>query len=392
MQKIPAGTGIGENIVMKILDGSVLEGGGQILRNAAALSAITGQIVRVENVRGKRSRPGLRPQHKTGLDKVAEACGGQLQGCEIDSTSVQLYPGKLHQNTGDIIADIGTAGSCALIAQAVVPCLLMAGGHSHIICKGGTDAAAAPPADFLLHILQPYFDRIGLDDVNFTLKKRGFFPKGGGELTVSIKSPRGGASLDSFQLTNRGELTHIEAKIWTAGKCGRGMGRAIWQSASKTLSQAPSAIASLPQTTSIVKLDESEAVGSSAGVLLIAHTSQGYRLSASSQLDRKRGPEEVGALAAQALLKELGHGGCVDEYVQDQLIIFMALAAGVSVVQCGPISLHTKTAMWVASEILGVDFSIAEGDENVPFNTITCRGAGVIVPVSPIDDNDSEDA
>ena len=64
------------------VDGSLLEGGGQIVRVAAALSAATGREVRVENVRAGRPKPGLAAQHLAGLRLVRDACGGSLRALD----------------------------------------------------------------------------------------------------------------------------------------------------------------------------------------------------------------------------------------------------------------------------------------------------------------------
>jgi len=47
------------------IDGSHGSGGGQILRVALALSALTLTPVEVFNVRAKRTKPGLRPNGQT---------------------------------------------------------------------------------------------------------------------------------------------------------------------------------------------------------------------------------------------------------------------------------------------------------------------------------------
>lgn len=106
------------------LPGSLLEGGGQLLRNAAALAAITGTPIRVHRIRAGRAKPGLAAQHVTGLQLIAAMCGGRLSGAEVGSSSIQMEAGQLR--CGSYTADTKTAGSCTLLAQAALPCLLFA--------------------------------------------------------------------------------------------------------------------------------------------------------------------------------------------------------------------------------------------------------------------------
>lgn len=87
---------------------------------------------------------------------------------------------------------------------------------------------------------------------------------------------------------------------------------------------------------------------------LFAETDTGCILGGSALGKRGVPAHEVGMQAAQELATSLKGQYCVDDYMQDQIIILMALADGKSVVKCGPISLHTKTAIHIAEMLTNV--------------------------------------
>ncbi|XP_056270699.1 RNA 3'-terminal phosphate cyclase [Pseudoliparis swirei] len=128
------------------IDGSVMEGGGQILRVSAALSCITGSSINISKVRAGRSTPGLRPQHLSGLQLVSDLCSGSLQGAAVGSTDISLTPGKIQ--SGNHTADTKTAGSVCLLLQVALPCALFSDSSSRLILKGGTNAEMAPQIDY----------------------------------------------------------------------------------------------------------------------------------------------------------------------------------------------------------------------------------------------------
>lgn len=65
-------------------------------------------------------------------------------------------------------------------------------------------------------------------------------------------------------------------------------------------------------------------------------------------------PFRLGKFAGEELIRSWDTTACVDEYLQDQLVIYMALADGVSRIRTGPLTLHTTTALLIASHFVGV--------------------------------------
>ena len=137
----------GNNMETIFVDGSVGEGGGQILRTSLALSCITGKSVHIENIRAARRNPGLAKQHLASVHAACRICGAQDSGAVIGSKVLDFQPGQVQ--AGDFHFDVGSAGSAALVIQTILPALFLAGKSSTVTVTGGTHNPWAPPYDFL---------------------------------------------------------------------------------------------------------------------------------------------------------------------------------------------------------------------------------------------------
>lgn len=166
------------------IDGSFGEGGGQILRTSLSLAALTGKGVRFTRIRAGRRKPGLMRQHLACVRAIAEISGGNVEGCELNSTEVIFEPRKIR--AGNYRFVVGSAGSVLLIAQCVLPCLLHAEGESVVVLEGGTHAESAPIYDFFERVYLPCLRRMGAE-VSSELNQVGFYPAGGGKVTLRIQ-------------------------------------------------------------------------------------------------------------------------------------------------------------------------------------------------------------
>ncbi len=186
---------------MITIDGAHGEGGGQVLRSALAASLITGRPLRIENVRGQRSKPGLLRQHLTGLRAAAEIGDARLEGAEMGSKFVTFAPRTIRP--GDYRFQVGSAGSAVLVIQTVLPALFRADGPSTLVVTGGTHASWAPSFDFLDRTYLPCLRSMGLE-ASATLERYGFYPAGGGQITVRVEPIGEPALLKPFELLERG--------------------------------------------------------------------------------------------------------------------------------------------------------------------------------------------
>src|SRR5512136_1060827 len=135
------------------IDGSHGEGGGQLLRTAVALAALTRKPVTVNRIRQGRPNPGLAAQHVTALRAVAELASAQVNGLEAGSSKVVFEPGDLRG--GDHAFDVGTAGSVTLVLQACLPVAFAAKEATRLRIVGGTDVQWSPPLDYFARVFLP---------------------------------------------------------------------------------------------------------------------------------------------------------------------------------------------------------------------------------------------
>jgi RNA 3'-terminal phosphate cyclase (ATP) len=193
------------------LDGSLGEGGGQIVRSALALSMCTGTPFRIERIRAKRAKPGLMRQHLTAVLAAAEICDAKVEGAAAGSATLQFIPGKT--KAGDYRFAVGSAGSCTLVLQTILPALLRADAPSRIVLQGGTHNPMAPPFHFLEQAFLPLLRKMGAE-VTLTLDRYGFYPAGGGQFSVMIQPHREHTAL---HLRERGNNVSASAFGMVAG-------------------------------------------------------------------------------------------------------------------------------------------------------------------------------
>ncbi|XP_071328928.1 RNA 3'-terminal phosphate cyclase [Trachinotus anak] len=353
----------------KEIDGSVMEGGGQILRVSAALSCITGSAIKITKIRAGRSTPGLRPQHLSGLQLVSDLCSGSLQGASIGSTDISLTPGKIQ--SGNHTADTQTAGSVCLLLQVALPCALYADASSQLCLKGGTNAEMAPQIDYTVKVFKPIVEKFGVH-FDCDIRMRGYYPKGGGEVMVTVNPVK---ELQPVTMTERGNITKIHGRAFVAGvlpfKLAKDMSTAAVRTIRKEIKEL---------YINIQPLQEKEkACGNGNGIIIIAESSTGCLFAGSALGKKGVYADKVGIEAAEMLLRNIRHNGCVDEFLQDQLIIFMALAKGTSRIRTGAVTLHTQTAIHMAEQLTQAKFTITKCENELSSNVnyiIECQGSG----------------
>ncbi|KAK0210414.1 RNA 3'-terminal phosphate cyclase domain-containing protein [Desarmillaria ectypa] len=356
-----------------LIDGSVLEGGGQILRNSISLSSLLSKPVSIHKIRNGRKPPGLKNQHRTGLELAANIASAELRGATSGSTEIDFVPGTLRL-PGHFAADSVTAGATTLLLQIALPILLFSqqSAPSSLTLKGGTNASHAPQIDYTQHVFLPFIRRHFDIDATLEIKRRGYYPKGGGEVHVQV-SPVAD-KIRSFTLVERGSVKAIKGIAHLAGLPNH-IGKGMVEGAKDYLTGSPG-LGGVPVEIESKRERNDNTVGAGSGIVLWAELEGGGIIGGDALGRKGLVAQAVGRLAAESLIRGLCAGGCVDEWLQDQIIIFMALAEGTSQINCGKgeLELHTETAIWVAQQFTDAKFDV-EADLS-GCTVIRCRGIG----------------
>lgn len=328
------------------VDGSYGEGGGQILRGAVFLSCVTRTPVRIYNIRAKRPKPGLQPQHLAGLKAASQVSRGVLEGADLGSCEVRFSPSTV--TSGTYTFEIGTAGSTMLIAQELIPILAFAEGRSEVRIFGGTDVPWSPPVDYFRNVAIPAFKIIGIE-ASVDLARRGHFPKGGGEVRVTVAPTKG---LNPVRAVERGRVETIRGISHCTNLPSHVASRQA-TSAERVLRKA-----GYENIRIVSEAGSNPTGGAGSGIAIWAETGTGFRVGADALGSRERRAEEVGEIAARKLLEELQSGMALDSHLGDMVIPLVALANGVSKIGVSKLTPHSETMIWLCSKFLGSGFKI----------------------------------
>ncbi len=329
------------------INGAYGEGGGQILRTALTLSALTQTPVSVTNIRANRPKPGLSAQHVAAIRAVAELCNARTSELEVGARTIEFVPGEIRG--GEFKFDIGTAGSITLVLQACVLPALHAGQNIKLTITGGTDVKWSPPIDHFKHLFLKLMEKMNVH-VELEIVDRGYYPKGGGVVEVNILPI---TEFKPLQIPERGEVKKISGII--------------------NLTGLPSHISNRIENSAVTKLTSYQNVNitkdirdcepsQGTGITLWAETEHSV-LGASALGERGVPAEKVGSSAAEGLVHELECGGSVDVHAADQLLPYLGIAGGEFTVR--ELSSHAKTNIWLIEQFIDNKFEVEQIDSGL---------------------------
>ena len=330
------------------LDGSTLEGGGQILRTAISLSAITGKDCRIFNIRKGREKPGLMLQHLLGIQAVTQLCHGRLEGDFLSSEEIKFYPGEAYRER--VSVGIPTAGSITLVLQALIFPALFAPFLVEINFNGGaTDTFFSPTMNYFQHVFSKILTQITENcspPVEINVIRRGYYPEGGAKVEVKVYPSK----LKNLNLTERGSFKKI----------------LVFSGASNSLKNkkvAERQIAGVREILGKLKLPTEEKVEyydtrcPGSQICLVAEF-ENTVIGTDNLGKLGKRAEDVGKESALELLREQKSGTCLDKHSADQILPYLVLAPGKSQVTVSEITNHCETNIWVIEKFIEGKFEI----------------------------------
>jgi len=328
------------------IDGSMGEGGGQVLRSALALSMLTGAKFQITNIRAGRNKPGLLRQHLTAVKAAAEISNAEVHGAAIGSAELTFIPGKV--TPGEYAFSVGTAGSATLVLQTVLPALITARGESSLVLEGGMHNPYAPPFDFLEKAFLPCLRKMGAA-VACALHRPGYYPAGGGKFSVAIGAS---AQLLPIEINKRGESVKRCAKAIISQLSER--------IAKRELDHARSILNWSPNDMETIQLHNSNGPGN---VLVLETHFEHITEIFTGFGERGLTAEGVAKKAAAEVREYLTSGAPVGRYLADQLLLPMSIAGHGSFITVAPTK-HTLTNIDVVKQFLAIDISCRKITDN----------------------------
>jgi RNA 3'-terminal phosphate cyclase (ATP) len=340
------------------IDGAVHSGSGTIVRYAVALAALTGTSIRIKRVRYKRPKPGLRQQHLTVIRACASLSGGTFDGGHVGSTEIEFHPGKSIR-PGEYHIDVGTAGSTTMLAFSLMPVALYSESTSRFRLTGGLFQDFAPTAFHMKEVLLPLLRQMGVD-VELSIVRPGYVPRGEGTLELVIEPM--GKALSPLRMTSRGRIERIEGIALASHLSGQRVASRMAEGFEKLLRKHR-------YRSCIEAMEDTSAVQKGAALAVWAVMDQGGIIGSDRAGKPGRSSEKIAAFVAHSLLEDLDSGASTDRHTADQIILFAALAEGVTEYTIPRVTDHVETNLWLVQTILGARTHLSG-------NCVTVEGIG----------------
>jgi len=324
------------------IDGSQKSGSGTIVRFAVGLAALLDEELHLTNIRAKREKPGLRPQHLKAVEALQQICQGTLDGGEVGSNEIRFKPGG-EVKGGDYEWNIGTAGSTTLLAMTLLPVAGFSRGAMSFRISGGLFQDFAPSAYHMQKVLFPMLSQMGVT-AELDIIRPGYVPRADGVIEVRVEPVAG--KIKPISLLSQGEVVKIEGVAISSHLKERRVGERMAEKCNQVLR-------SHGYRTQIEVVHDTLSLQRGAALAVYAKINPGSIIGADRAGAPRRTSEDIGKYVAGNLLEDLVTGATVDRYLADQLIFYAALADGASQYRIPRLTEHVETNLWLVETILG---------------------------------------
>jgi len=329
------------------IDGSQKSGSGTILRLSIALAGVIGEPLHIYNIRQRRGQPGLRPQHLESVITASKLCNAETKGVTLGSRELWFKPDEIV--SGEIRAEIGTAGSIPMLLLTILPLCAYAKGAVRVhVVKGGTDVRHAPTINYLKCVFLPMLERMGLK-ASLIVQKYGYYPKGMGEVFLEVQPC---SKLTPIRLEEFGTVEKLRGVSVSTFLENRKVAERQAKAANRYLRGH-----GFEAKIQVVD-DRSNPLQKGSSLVLWAETSTGALFGGDAIGELRKPSEVVGREAAENLFREIEAQATVDTHLADMLIPYIALANDNSVYLTRDVTAHLDTNMWLAQKILGTKFQV----------------------------------
>ncbi|NHI89100.1 MAG: RNA 3'-terminal phosphate cyclase [Candidatus Thorarchaeota archaeon] len=348
------------------IDGSYGEGGGQILRTAVSLSALTMKAVRITKIRAGRSKPGLKRQHIAGIEVTGKIVDAKIKGLTVGSTAVEFIPND--RKGGTISYDVGTAGSISLVLQAALLPAILSHEPISFSLKGGTDVKWSPPVDYMRDVFAHTLKHLG-PRIEVLQKKRGHYPRGGGEVVCDVTPVRNVNFLEAVQFGGLSKIGGISHCVRLPSHIAERQAAAAEDVILRHLNIKAEIVRE-----SYHKGNDPH-LGPGSGIVIWAESEHGIRMGMDALGERGKSAESVGTEAASQLVEEVSSGMAIDSHLCDMLMPYLAIASGNSRIGVTKVTSHLVTNIWAVERILGAEIEL-DGRIGEP-GTVLVKGVGL---------------
>ena len=326
---------------MITIDGGAKSGSGTIVRYTVALASLLGKEIKIENIRAKRKKPGLRAQHLKVIQACQEMCQGTASNAVVGSKEIAYAP-KERFKGGEYHWDIGTAGATTMMAQTLLPLACLAEKPSKFRLEGGLFQDFAPSAYHMKFVLLPILEQVGIH-AELEIVRPGYVPRGGGIIEIEVEPVK---KLKPLNFTEQGRILNIKGIALSSHLKGRKVSHRMAEECQKVLG-------SYGYKVEIEEIYDESSLQEGAALAIYTKT----RLASSIGSDRAgrpgRSSESIGRYVAQSFVEDVETGAAVDRYIADQLIIYAGLADGTTRYSIPRITEHVETNLWLIEEFLG---------------------------------------